>query len=285
MNDHLEELASLYVLDQLDASERAAFEARLALDPELAALVHDLESTLARRIRALPQRQPPTALLAHIEHRLDQLPATTAADAPAPSPISHLPSPAGFAGLLRWGLAAVIALGVATIAVQNLRHASPAPVVIFVTLDAQRSTATELPLRENPRDTDARFMQLASLAEQFWDKPDRLPIPTAATAGQNRGYALFDPGSKQGFIGIEQLPAIATGQRYHLWMVDTASGVVRDAGVLPLADTNRGLYSFSLATADAAKSGRLNFFITAEENAAPTPSQPRGKVVLGRQRI
>jgi len=64
MNSQLEELACFYVLDQLDPRDRAAFEARLLREPELAALVHELEGTLARNIRALPRSEPPVNLLA-----------------------------------------------------------------------------------------------------------------------------------------------------------------------------------------------------------------------------
>lgn len=53
-----------------------------------------------------------------------------------------------------------------------------------------------------------------------------------------------------------------------------------------LAGMNRGLYAFSLAPDDGPKSDRPAFFITVEEDgAAPAPAQPRGKVVLGSQRI
>ncbi len=287
MNASLEELAALYVLDRLDARERAAFETRLLREPALAALVRELEATVALGIRALPLHEPPAGLLAHIEQRIDASTtaarARPAARARARSPLSALRFPAGFSGILRWGLAAVIALSLATLAVQSFRRPAASPVIVFVGLDAQRSTFTELPLQKNAGDADARFMQLASLAEQFWEKPDHLPIKPVA-GDQSRGYALFDPRSQQGFIAIEQLPAIAADQHYHLWIADSASGRVRDAGILPVAASHRGLYSFSLAATGAPKAGPLNVFVTVEDDGAPK-SQPRGQVVLGDRRI
>ena len=110
MNNDSEELACLYVLDQLGARERAAFEARLAKDPDLSALVRELESALSRRIRALPQHEPPAGMLAAIEAQIDRLPARGRGTA------------ALWTSAARWGIAAVIAVGVGIVAVQSLRR-------------------------------------------------------------------------------------------------------------------------------------------------------------------
>ena len=281
MNPHHEESACLYVLDRLDASERAAFEARLLHDPALTAFVHELESTLARRLRALPRHEPPAGLFSGIEARLDRL---SAGDAITPA----RPEPVRWVSFARWGLAAVLAIGVGIIAVQQLRRppAAGRPVVLVVGLDTGRSTLTELHLPDRPQNDDARFIQLASLAEQYWEKPGGLPVQPGTGDQGGRGYALFDPGSNQGFIAIQRLAAAAPGQSYHLWILDTASGQTREAGVLPLTSSNRGLYFFSVdATAGEKPSGRLDFFVTAEDAAAAKPARPRGKVVLGDRRI
>jgi hypothetical protein len=278
MNPQIEELACLYVIDRLDARERAAFEARLPHDPELAALVGELESALARRVRALPRHEPPAGLLSSIEARIGRLPAD---GAPARAR-SVTPQ---WMSIARWAIAAVIAVSVGTIAL-NLRRANVAagrPFVIIVGLDSSRSALAELPLQQTPQNADARFIQLASLARQFWEKPDDLPVKMAA--GSGRGYALFDPASNQGFIAIRQLPATDRGKRYHLWVLDTGSGRIREAGTLPATDSARGLYFFSVAPAAGVNPESLNFFVTSEDAAAPDSSQPRGKVVLGDRRI
>jgi anti-sigma-K factor RskA len=281
MNPPLEELADLYVLDRLDAAERAAFETRLVHDARLAALVRELESALARHIHALPQHEPPADLLARIETQLDEQPAQQPA---ATTPVTGLP----WAAIARWGIAAVIAASLATIAIQKMRPAPAAtgqPVVLIVGLDSHRSTFAELPLTGSAPDADARFIQLASLAEKYWDKPTELPVASAAGDQGGRGYALFDPGSNQGFIAIQQLPATEPSRRYQLWILDTASGQVREAGVVPLNGAGRGLYFFSVAPAAKATSGRLNFFVTSEEASEPEATQPHGKVVLGEKSI
>jgi anti-sigma-K factor RskA len=288
MNASLEEIASLYVLDQLPTRDRAAFESRLVRDPELTALVRELESALAHRIRALPSREPSADALARIEARIDALPAARSRDSDRDelTPVSARDRSRGWTAPARWGLAAAVAFGLVTFAVHSLLRGLAAPVVIFVGLDAQRSTVASLPLAPRTQDADARFIQLASLAEQFWEKPDRLPVTLPADgASGDRGYALFDPASHQGFIAIEQLPAPAPNERYHLWIVDTASGRVHDAGILPLADARAGLFSFSVAPEEFARSAHLNFFVTAEKAAMPAPPRPRGEVVLGDRRI
>jgi anti-sigma-K factor RskA len=283
MNEPLEELACLYVLDQLEAGDRAAFEARLLREPELAAYVRDLEPALAHGVKSLPPREPPAATFARIEKRIAAGNDSRGSPAAGRAVRAARPRLATFA---RWGIAAVITVSLATIAVQSLRHASTAPMIVFVGMNADQNTFAELPLRESGKDADARFIQLASLAENYWEKPANLPIKPDASSGDRRGYALFDPGSQQGFIAIEQLPPIAENQRYHLWVVEPASGRIRDAGTLPLSGLNRGLYSFTLSTADVQKSDRPNIFVTVEENTAvPQSTQPRGKVVLGHQPI
>lgn len=277
MNPQLEELACLYVLDELTARERASFEARQLGDPELAAHVHELESALALRIRALPRREPPANLLSHVETRIDRLPANVRPPRPA---VSILP----WASIARWGIAAVIALSAATIALQTLRRApapTGAPVMIIVGLDSNRSTFAELPAGSRPQTEDDRFIQLASLAEQFWEKPGDLPAGIGVDRQGGRGYALFDPGSSQGFIAIRHLPAVEHGRRYHLWMVDPASGQPRDVGVLPLTGSDSGLFSFSVAPSAGAVAGRVDFFVTAEDIAASESVRPHGKIVLG----
>jgi anti-sigma-K factor RskA len=188
----------------------------------------------------------------------------------------------------RWGLAAVIAVSLATLAIQSLRRASAAEEpahLLIVGLDAGGSRLAELPWSEHPQDADSRFMQMATLAEKYWEKPADLPVELAAAGRSDRGYALYDPGTNQGFIAIEQLPAVEPGRRYHLWMIDTVSGQAREAGVLPLNDSGRGLYFFSFAPAPAMAPGRPDFFVTSEDTTGPEATQPRGKVVLGEKKI
>lgn len=282
MNEPLQELACLYVLDRLDASERAVFEARLLREPELAAFVRELEATVSESIHALPQAEVPPTTFSRIEARI-AIPVPVGSSSKTARPNSGIT----WVSFARWGLAAVIALSLTTIAVQSLRHSPASPVIVLVGLDSNRNTFTELPLRDVAKDEDARFMQLASLAEKYWQQPRDLPERPKLPSSGSRGYALFDPASLQGFIAVEQLPAIAESQRYHLWVLDPATGQIRDVGILPLSGGSSGLYSFTLGADGDPQTARPQIFITIEEAAgsAVEAAQPHGKVILGDHRI
>ncbi len=277
MNPELEDLASRYVLDQLDSRERADFEARLLGSPELLARVRELESAYARIIRGLPQQEPPPHLLARIEARLSEF---HEEGAPAGS-VARFTKWTFFA---RWGIAATIAVGVATLAIQNLRR-DTRPVIVVVRMDPNQSTLAELHLGTRGADSDARFIQLASLAEKYWQNPDALPVSLPASKRMDRAYAVFDPESNQGFIGVQQLPTPKAGTRYYVWIVDTVTHRIRKAGIVPLDGGNGGLFSFSIAPVQGEKSGRLRFFVTAEDNAGGQSATPHGRVVLGGKEI
>lgn len=277
MNTETEELACLYVLDRLDPRVRASFEARLLHDPELAAFVGELESALERRIRDVPQVDPPGALLGTIDSRIDGL-ASAAMREHARAPLLSM---------ARWGIAALATVAVGTIAIQQLRRgaASDRPFVIIVGMDSRQSTLAELPLQRRAQDSDGRFIQLASLAERFWEKPEALPEKLRSSSPSVHGYALFDPASSQGFIAIQKLPSIERDKRYRLWILDTASGKTREAGVLPLAGSSSGLYFFSVAPAFDARPDHLDFFVTVDDASGNDSTRPTGKVVLGEGRI
>ena len=190
MNHPLEETASLYVLDQLEPHERARFEQELARDPALAALVRDYESAFAAGIRALPPRQPSPHVLANIEAQID------AGTPRSTSSVSRLPrSP--WVTFAQWGIAAVITVSLATLAIQSLRGPTQ-PVFVVVGLDANHNTFAELPTASPvAKDPDTRFIQLASTADNLWRNPEARPLPTSAASAGNHGYALFDPTSQQ----------------------------------------------------------------------------------------
>jgi len=177
MNPQLEELACLYVLDRLDARERTSFEASMQTDSELAAFVREIESTLEQRIRALPGLEPPAGLLARIEARVDRLPARLSPEQPrTAAPL--------WVSISRWGIAALLLLGFGAMEFRHLQRnpaAAARPIVVFVGLDSRQSMLSEVPLRQRPKDADASFVQLASLAEQMWEKPSDLPVKLHST--------------------------------------------------------------------------------------------------------
>jgi hypothetical protein len=281
MNPRTEELACLYLLDQLDTDERAAFEAQMQGDPQLAALVGELESTLSQSVRSLPQVEAPADLLGRIESRIDRLPAEGISLA---SRRHVLPLSWGY----RWGIAALVAVAFGILALQGVRNRQVIDgrsFAIFVRLDSRRSRSEELPFEKGPADADARFVQLASMAERFWERPDARLMKSGSAGEGGRGYALYDPASSQGFIAVQQLPAIETGRLYHLWILNTASGEAREAGILPAGVSNGGLYFFSVAPSGGPSSGGVDFFVTSEVADTPASKRPSGEVVLGEKRV
>ncbi len=199
-----------------------------------------------------------------------------------PSPLHFGPAPRGGAP------PAVVAVGVVIIAVQSLRlpiAAVERPYVIVVGLDSLGSKLAELPVRDPAPNSDASFIQLASLAEKFWERPEALPVTLDSGSLSGRGSALYDSGSNQGFIAIRKLPATERGKCHHLWQLPTAAGRIREAGVLPAAGQTSGLYFFPVAPGGAGKLDRVDFFVTCEDASDPDSEQPRGKVMLGDRRI
>ena len=268
MNSQLEDLACLYVLDRLDRIERARFEAILGQDPELAKLVQRFEEAVEREVRLLPRHEAPVGALARIEAQVA---------APGAPGIAAFP----WTSVARWAVAALIAFSVGIYAVRNVRRAaSEAPGFMVVGLEAHQALRSQVP--ESPGlSKDARFIELASLAERYWEAPDSLPFKAGSAAKAGRGYALYDPVSSQGFVAVRHLPQAKGEKRYHLWIVDSRTGEVREAGMIPVTQSAEGLYFFSVPAPAGSPSSTLGFFVTEEDTGEANPASPRGRVVLG----
>ena len=85
-SEEREELASLYVRGVLEGSELAAFERELVADPELAALVAELETASTLLATSVPQHPAPD-VLRHSILRQSKAPARS------PSPLLDQSSP------------------------------------------------------------------------------------------------------------------------------------------------------------------------------------------------
>lgn len=66
ISEQQQEQASLYALGALSAAERQEFEASLRAQPELRALVRDLQNTAEALAKAVPQVTPPAELRARV---------------------------------------------------------------------------------------------------------------------------------------------------------------------------------------------------------------------------
>ncbi len=107
IDEHHEELASLYVFDLLEGAELAQFEQALARDPALRALVATLRETAAAVAHTAPTVQPPASLKHRVLASIEALEQSTA----APDNVIR-PSPTVFrmGQLIPWTAAAGLAL-------------------------------------------------------------------------------------------------------------------------------------------------------------------------------
>jgi hypothetical protein len=284
MNTKTEELASLYVLDELNLEERQAFEKRLQSDTELLLLVRELELALEDQIRSLPQHSAPSHLFNRIKDRIEAVPAAE---------ISQPMLTLRWSTLAGWGMAAALLLGVGLTLLVTSRDpavspvASQQPVVLIVGMNSDSSVVKHVPATMAV-DEFENFTQLAEMAETYWAHPDELPgnlgkSPLANTLGS--GYAVYDPRSKYGFVAIQNLPLHQEGKNYFLWLKDAGSKVLECAGIIPLQDRKQGLYFFELDGKSSINSNKVTFFITEEEAADAELSHPKGQLVLGSDRI
>jgi len=266
METNKHDLAQAYVLGELSGAAAAEVESQAARDPELRQAIRELEDGVAASVRALPKQRVPGGCERAIEASIDQPTPVSAATAKSPHPI-------------RWavlgGIAALLVAGVSIGGYEWLRSRNESAVFV-AELGVGRVQVRPLQLATPANNRDARFIQLASLAERLWDNPAQ-----SGDSGLDGGYAVFDPATSQGFIAVREVPALRQQQRYHLWYVDRETGRLHDAGPLPLAQATRGMFFFSLPGADASRSAQPDFFLTIED-ASATADGPPGRVVLGK---
>ena len=282
MNTHLEEMASLYVLDELNPEERAAFEQKLETDTELLKLVRELEVALEEQVRALPQTEAPDRLFKAVSDKI--APAST--QTPSKPVITIAWST--FAG---WGMAAALLLGVSLTLLLTNRGSNSAgpsgqPVVLLVGMDSKSAFVEAVP-SQMPADELENFVKLAQMAETYWKHPDQLPerVQSPLANTKSSGYAVYDPQSKHGFIAIQKLPVQEEGKNYFLWLKDVGSNVLECAGIIPMQDRDEGLYFFELDENSTLSSNQVAFFITEEASAETKLEKPEGELVLGSDHI
>lgn len=107
IDERHEELAALHALDLLEGVEKSSFEAALARDPELQALVRELREASAALAHTAPAVEPPTALKARV---LASVATKPASQAEAGNDNVIRPPLSVFRTMLPWAVAACFAL-------------------------------------------------------------------------------------------------------------------------------------------------------------------------------
>lgn len=242
IDERHEELAALYVLDLLEGGELSAFEAELANDPALQALVRDLRDTTGSLALAVPTAVPSSELKARL---LRQIQASTS---PAPvvpfRPPSFLPwaLAAGFAALTVWLGQSLLTTRkeaqsqqtesrLTQLALREARNRLEAERII---LDRRLADSTrqlgdsQHQLADATAAIDAAGRQLAALNQQLQVQGDlaNLKIATLASmlgnSPQALAVAVWNPSRQEGVLTVEKLPVLPRDQDYQLWVVDPA---------------------------------------------------------------
>lgn len=235
ITERQEELAALHALGLLEDAERGAFEAELAGNPELRALVDTLLENNAALALTAPQLEPPAELKARI---------LAAAATPALAPVTAFP-------LLRfvpWAIAAALALTATWLATQNLSLRNQ-----NASLQTERELA-ELAYKMTQNQLSERSLLAETMISDLGNKLrrsedlSRLKISALASLAGNtkeaQVIAVWDPGQQTGLLTMEKLPAIADTQDYQIWIVDPTYKDPVNGGVFHVAADGRVTLAF-----------------------------------------
>jgi anti-sigma-K factor RskA len=227
ITERQEELAALHALGLLEGAERNAFEAEVAGNAELQALVDSLRGAAAHLAHAAPPVPPPDFLKSRVMAALDAEPA--AAKVVPFSPLRYV----------GWAAAAVLVLTASWLALQNLalrtendslRTQRRLAEIAYQTAQGQL-TERSLVAETMIRDLSAQLRRSEDLA--------RLRVSALANLAGNtkeaQAIAVWDPEKQAGLLTFEGLPPIGESQDYQIWVIDPAHANPVNGGVFHVA--------------------------------------------------
>lgn len=251
MTDFLQDQAALYALGVLDPEEARALEQCMASDPALAALVRELQDTLASTTRALPAEAPPaevrTRVLDQIRERKGQAQA---------KPVRTTGTSSW--GRLGWGLAAVFAVSAAWLFSERTRLEDSLHVIAAneaaareqtalaladaqrLQSDAQRFQSDAQRLQANLTTTETRLTQLNAELETLQQRNAMAQMQIATLQStvdeykQGVAVVVWDSTKNQGVLKLDKMPPAAPDKDYQLWVVDPAKPRPVNAGVIKM---------------------------------------------------
>lgn len=235
-----EELAALYALGLLDGAEKRSFEADLAGNPALRAIVDDLSESSAALALAVPQVEPPHELRGRILSAAVSSP-------PANSPVATvLPFP--LARALPWAAAACLAISTVFFATRaiSLRSENDA----LRTERQLAEVAYQMAKNQLSERTLLAEKMIADLGAKLKHTEDlsRLKITALASLAGNspeaKAIAVWDPEQQSGLLTVEKLPAIAAEQDYQIWVIDPQYPIPVDGGVFKPDASGRAVLTF-----------------------------------------
>lgn len=230
-----EELAALGAVDLLSPAEQAEFDAAVAADPALAALLASFRSTAAELAHSAPPVVPPALLKTRI---LASLSTQT-------GPVSARPSRGIVIPFTSWiGLAAAACFALTTAYFGQAFLTERASVAAL----RDQQTLAELALRGATNQLEAERLigrrELAARDQRVTDLTRQLAaqgtladykIATLASllgnSPQALAVAVWNPAKQEGVLTVQKLPALAADKDYQLWVVDPQYPIPVDGGV------------------------------------------------------
>ena len=232
-----QDLAAEYVLGALDAGATRAFEAELQADAELRAFTDELRETTA----ALAHTAAPVPLPPALRERV--LAGVRGEAKAAPAPVAK----SSGLGFFSWAVAAGFA----------------------ITAFAFWSERAELA-------KEVAALRAEALALRTRDAFSKMKIATLAA--QNEAYAkgvavvVWDAEKQQGIVKLANIPGIAAGKDYQLWIIDPKYPQPVSAGVVPVGADGFARVAF---TPEHLIRSAEKFAISIEQaGGAPTPGGP-----------
>jgi len=239
IDERREEQAGLYTLGVLPEAERADFESALRADAALRRLVEELRAAADALPLAAPQLVPPASLKARVFAELDR---RTAADKIIPLPGR------GPAFWLPWAIAACLAVTCVILWGQG-NFLTQQSAGLARQLDEVSHRAGQL-----RNQADIFESQLALLRGQLVElrQKDQLSQMRIAMLGsllekspKAVAVSVWDQDRQQGVLVVDHLAPLPQDQDYQLWVVDTPSSAVVDAGVFSVDDQGRVRFQFA----------------------------------------
>jgi anti-sigma-K factor RskA len=230
-----EELAALGAVDLLSPAEQAEFDAAVAADPALAALLASFRSTAAELAHSAPPVVPPALLKTRILASLSN----------QTSPVSARSSRGIVIPFTSWiGLAAAACFALTTAYFGQAFLTERASVAAL----RDQQTLAELALRGATNQLEAERLigrrELAARDQRVTDLTRQLAaqgtladykIATLASllgnSPQALAVAVWNPANQEGVLTVQKLPALAADKDYQLWVVDPQYPIPIDGGV------------------------------------------------------
>jgi anti-sigma-K factor RskA len=236
ITERQEEQAALHALGLLEGAEKTAFEAELARNAELQALVASFVQSSAQLALAVPQIDPPVALRARV---LAATEPPVAGGKAVAFPVTRwlpLAAAAGLALAVLWLGWKNFGLRQENIALKSERELAEI---------AYKSARTELQQRSLVAEN-----MINELGRQLRQEQDmtRLKVTALASLAGNtkeaQAIAIWDPAKQSGLLTVEKLPAIADDQDYQIWVVDPAHKEPISGGVFHVEADGRVAFGF-----------------------------------------